>query len=88
MWQSLLNIKNSGTTILLISHYLDEIEYLADRLLYLVDGRKQFEGTLEEFRTFAENRISPSVKEQNLTLEELYLLISPKKTALLMEGMR
>lgn len=88
MWQSLLNIRHAGTTILLVSHYLDEVEYLADRLLYLVDGHKQFEGTLEEFRQFAENQIAPSERKQNLNLEQLYLLISPKKGDLLLEGMK
>lgn len=88
MWQSLLNIRNAGTTILLVSHYLDEVEHLADRLLYLVDGHKQFEGTLEEFRQYAENQITPSERKHNLNLEQLYLLVSPKKGALLSEVMK
>ena len=88
MWESLLAIRKAGTSIILISHYLDEIEYLADRLLYLVDGHKQFEGTLEEFRQYATKQIAPSERQQHVSLEQLYLLISPQKGILVLEEMK
>ena len=38
-WQILADLKQSGTTIVLTSHYLDEIEALSDRLVILKDGQ-------------------------------------------------
>jgi ABC-2 type transport system ATP-binding protein len=37
-WQILSDLKKSGTTIILTSHYLDEIEALSDRLIILKSG--------------------------------------------------
>lgn len=39
LWTTLQNLKASGVTIILTSHYLDEIEALADRLLIMKDGK-------------------------------------------------
>jgi ABC-2 type transport system ATP-binding protein len=37
-WHILSNLKKTGTTIILTSHYLDEIEALSDRLVILKNG--------------------------------------------------
>lgn len=37
-WQMLSDLRDSGTTILLTSHYMDEVSYLADRMAVLVSG--------------------------------------------------
>lgn len=37
-WQMLSDLRGSGTTILLTSHYMDEVSYLADRMAVLVAG--------------------------------------------------
>ena len=37
-WQMLRDLRGSGTTILLTSHYMDEVSYLADRMAVLVAG--------------------------------------------------
>lgn len=84
IWQSLATIRDSGTSIILVSHYLDEIEYLANRLLYLVDGERKFVGTLQEFRQFAKAQLGEKWKEQ-FTLEHIYLQLSPKKSNLRLE---
>lgn len=39
-----------GTTVLLTSHLLGEVEELADRVAFLLDGRIRFDGTLEALR--------------------------------------
>lgn len=78
MWESLKMIRASGTSILLVSHYMDEVETLADRLLFLTEGRALFCGTQEEFRSFARSRIPQDKWRDGLSLEALYLLLSPR----------
>lgn len=86
MWESLKQIRQSGTTILLVSHYLDEVEYLADRLVYLESGRSRFVGSLDEFRNFVRSKVPAEDWKESLTLEQVYLLISPKTEILRWEG--
>jgi ABC-2 type transport system ATP-binding protein len=38
-WTLIANLRTSGTTILLTTHYLDEAEHLADRVGVIADGR-------------------------------------------------
>ena len=78
MWESLKQIRSTGTSILLVSHYMDEVEALADRLLFLVQGRAQFLGTQEQFYTYARSRIPAGEWREGLSLESIYLLLSPK----------
>ena len=44
-WELLRSLGEGGTTVLLTSHYLDEVEHLADRVGVLVRGRLVAEGT-------------------------------------------
>ena len=41
---------SSGAAVLLTSHVMAEVEELADVLVYLVDGRVRFRGSLDELR--------------------------------------
>lgn len=86
MWISFENIRKGGVTIIMVSHYLDEVEALADKILYLEKGRQQFFGTQQEFRKYAKNRIPQDEWKENLSLERLYLMIAPKTAGLTMEG--
>lgn len=43
------NLKNKGTTIILCSHLLQDIEELADRLALLYEGKVLKEGTVHDF---------------------------------------
>ncbi len=86
MWISFENIRESGVAIIMVSHYLDEVEALADKILYLEKGEQQFFGTQQEFREYVKNRIPQDGWEENLSLEKLYLMIAPKTTGLTMEG--
>lgn len=86
MWETFRSIRDNGVAILLVSHYLDEVEALADRMLYLEKGKQQFFGTQEEFRAWAITRIAPENRQENDTLETLYLQIVPKTTGITMEG--
>lgn len=78
MWEGLKTIQKAGTTILMVSHYMEEAAFLGDRLLYIEKGRSEFTGTQEEFREFVKTRVSGDQWKEGLSLEEVYLLISPK----------
>lgn len=86
MWISFENIRKSGIAIIMVSHYLDEVETLADKILYLEKGKQLFFGTQQEFREYVRSRVAPEEWEENVSLEKLYLMIAPKTTGLTMEG--
>lgn len=92
LWAAFRRIKSSGISILMISHYLDEVEALADRILYLEKGEQMFFGTQPQFREYAKKRISMdgnapwNPQNENLSLETLYLQMAPKSGGLTMEG--
>jgi ABC-2 type transport system ATP-binding protein len=47
-WETIRSLSDLGKTILLTTHYLDEVEQLADRLAVLREGRIAASGTVEE----------------------------------------
>ena len=51
VWNILLKLKKQGLSILLTSHYMDEIEALCDEILILKKGKTVFHGTVEEAKT-------------------------------------
>lgn len=52
----------SGVTVILTSHILNEIEELADEVVFLVEGRVHFQGTMETLRrTTGEQRLERAV---------------------------
>ncbi|WP_106769235.1 ABC transporter ATP-binding protein [Paenibacillus faecalis] len=63
LWKQLLKMKESGLSIVLTSHYMDEVEALCDRLLILREGQTVAGGTIQEI-------VGLSGKA---TLEEAYL---------------
>jgi ABC-2 type transport system ATP-binding protein len=50
IWEVLARLKNSGVTILLTTHYLEEAEFLADRIGIIRRGKLVMEGTIDELR--------------------------------------
>lgn len=48
VWKCLSELKNKGLTIFIISHFMDEIEVLCDRISILKKGTVVFTGTVEE----------------------------------------
>lgn len=48
VWNILIKLKKQGLSILLTSHYMDEIEALCDEILILKKGKTVFCGTVEE----------------------------------------
>ena len=50
LWQAIRQLNASGTTILLTTHYLDEAQHLADRVIVLAAGRVIADATPDELR--------------------------------------
>ena len=48
VWKHLKELKKSGTTLFLTTHYMEEAESLCDRICLLKEGKKIVEGTVEE----------------------------------------
>lgn len=48
VWEILKALKQKGITIILTTHYMEEAEYLCDRILLMKQGKKVIEGTVEE----------------------------------------
>lgn len=86
LWISFNNIRKSGVAMIMVSHYLDEVEALADKILYLEKGKALFYGTQSAFRQYVKARIPKADWKENLSLERLYLMIAPKTAQLTMEG--
>lgn len=63
VWKELAKLKEKGVTVLLTSHYMDEVEVLCDRIGILVDGEIKATGTVQQV-------IKSSGRH---TLEEAYL---------------
>lgn len=48
VWKSLSKLKAKGITILLTSHFMDEVEALCDKIMILKKGESVFNGTVQE----------------------------------------
>ncbi len=69
LWRRLLTMKKAGLSIVLTSHYMDEVEVLCDRVLILKHGQTVFQGTVSD-------AIGTSSKP---TLEDAYLEYSGER---------
>ncbi len=65
-WEMVNGLRQLGTTIVLTSHYMDEVEALADRILVVVQGRIVAEGTASELK-----ELSGGVSRITATLSEV-----------------
>ena len=64
IWQLLQDLRNDGMTIILSSHYLDEIDKLADKLVIIDDGKVIAKGTPEQLKNkLGGDRITLKVRE-------------------------
>ncbi len=48
VWQLIEDVRDTGTTVVLVTHFLEEAEVLCDRVAVMVDGRLVDEGTPAE----------------------------------------
>jgi len=64
IWDLLKNLKNDGMTIILSSHYLNEIDYLADTVVIINDGKVIDQGNPNYLKSkLGGERISLKVRE-------------------------
>lgn len=50
IWTLIKKVRSEGTTVLLTSHDLQEVEELAERIVIIIDGRIRMDGTPEQLR--------------------------------------
>jgi ABC-2 type transport system ATP-binding protein len=55
-WEVVRNMRTLGKTIVLTTHYMDEAQYLADRICVIAAGKVVAEGTPETLRAGSEHR--------------------------------
>lgn len=74
IWQVLRQLRDQGTTVLLSSHYLEEVDALADRLAILEGGRVIAEGVPSELKAaLGGDRVTLRVREFSDEQEALRL---------------
>lgn len=66
LWQIIKELKNKGITIILTTHYLDEAEYLSDRVCILSKGKVQLIESVKELKA----------RHQMASLEEIFLQLT------------
>ena len=71
VWKYLEKLKSDGLTVFLTSHYMDEVEFLCDRICILKKGQVVALGTIEEL----------IAQSPNDNLEEAYLWYSGEEEA-------
>ena len=57
LWQTITDLAESGTTIVLTTQYLEEADRLADRIVLIGQGRTLAEGTPRELKTSLERDV-------------------------------
>ena len=85
IWDVLRAIKSGGIGILLVSHYMDEVENLADRIMFMINGAFIFTGTLAELKIFAKDNLEPERHRPDMSLEEIYLAFMPEQKSIDLE---
>ncbi len=64
IWQLLFELKSQGTTILLSSHYLEEVEALADQMAIIDEGRVIAQGAPDDLKKqLGGDRVTLRVRE-------------------------
>lgn len=78
IWNYIKMLSEKGTTIFLTTQYLEEAEYLADKIAILNEGKIIACGSLEQLKSL----FPPAKKEyieKQPTLEEIFLFITKNK---------
>ena len=63
IWQFLKQLQSRGLTVFLTSHYMDEVDYLCDKIMILDHGKTVAEGTPQEVKSVSGKK----------SMEECYL---------------
>ena len=87
IWEILRVIKSGGIGILLVSHYMDEVENLANRIIFMQSGKIIFTGTLAELRKFAKDNLQAEKWNESMSLDDIFLAFAPKQKSIELGGL-
>lgn len=73
MWRYLSSLRDDGVTIVLTSHYMDEVEFLCDRIAIMKDGLIAAQGTPKSL-------IADAAHAGAKNLEDVFLMHMEKET--------
>lgn len=82
MWATLRRLVGGGTSIVLTTHYIEEAEALADRVIVMAKGRRVAEGTVDEMRAVVVRKRVDCVTTLDLAIIEAW----PDVTAATRDG--
>lgn len=74
MWQYLSGLRDDGVTIVLTSHYMDEVEFLCDRIAIMKNGEIAARGTPKSL-------VSDAAHAGAKNLEDVFLMHMEKESA-------
>ena len=63
-------LNESGTTIIITSHYIKDIEELCDRLLIISNKKLIYDGTVDDISSYSDNRLIKVKSEKSIELEK------------------
>jgi len=64
-------VKENRPTIILTSHYMDDISQLADRLLLISQGELVFDGALDRFVSHAQSQLNLDITSEGTNFEDV-----------------
>ena len=82
MWSFIKEINRKGTTIVLSSHFLDELEDFCDRVSILYDAKFITVGTPDEVKSYYSKEQEIRLKTSNRDYERLLQILNSKRTSL------
>ncbi len=66
LWETVEHLRDTGTSVLLTTHYLEEAQALADHVAIMHEGRIQVAGTLSQVLSEQPARITAKVPDVEL----------------------
>ena len=76
IFDTILKLRDGGTTILYTTHYLEEVERLCDHIAIIDEGRIVAQGTLEELLSLREEAVKV---EKPRGLEQVFIQLTGKR---------
>jgi ABC-2 type transport system ATP-binding protein len=77
LWQQVRSLKQAGTTVMLTSHYLDEVDALADELSIMNKGKIVAQGSPKMLkRRFSSDHVTIQADLTNRTIESIKQLLA------------
>jgi len=79
-WEMIRAVRDAGTTVVLVTHFMDEAERLCDRLAIIDGGRIVAQGPPRDLIALAEHDIHPhDVRAARPSLEDAFLALTARQ---------